>query len=121
MPELITLPRFGDHRGNLTVIEKCLPFDIQRVYWLSDFHTNERGGHRHLKTVQAAICLQGSCQFTLKKYGAIESVVLDSPQQCLILEPEDWHIIENGKDNPIILMLASEHYDQNDYKMEPLV
>jgi len=36
----------------------------------------------------------------------------------LILEPEDWHIMKNFKDNSILLVLASTEYDINDYLTE---
>ena len=35
--------------------------------------------------------------------------------QLLILEPEDWHLIENCSKDLILLVLASHEYDVNDY------
>lgn len=34
MAYLIELPVFQDYRGNLTVVEKVLPFEIKRVYYI---------------------------------------------------------------------------------------
>ena len=61
MAYIIDLPTFKDERGNLTVVEKLLPFDIKRFYYIYDV-TEKRGGHRHKKTIQALICLGGSCE-----------------------------------------------------------
>ena len=46
---------------------------------------------------------------------------LDNNNQLLILEPEDWHLIENCSKDLVLLVLASEDYDINDYIDEPLV
>ena len=57
----IDLKTFTDKRGNLTVIEKTIPFQIKRIFYIYGVDDSVRGGHRHHKTVQAAICLQGTC------------------------------------------------------------
>jgi len=61
MAHIIELPTFGDDRGNLTVVEKVLPFEIKRFYYIYDV-SSQRGGHRHKKTIQALISLGGSCE-----------------------------------------------------------
>ena len=62
MAYLIDLETHTDIRGNLTVIENVLPFNIERVFYIYGVDKSERGGHRHHKTVQAAICIQGECK-----------------------------------------------------------
>ena len=34
MAQLIDLKTFTDNRGNLTVIEKVIPFDIKRIFYI---------------------------------------------------------------------------------------
>ena len=34
MAQLINLRTFTDKRGNLTVIEKVIPFDIKRIFYI---------------------------------------------------------------------------------------
>ena len=34
MAELIDLKTYTDQRGNLTVIEKVIPFDIKRIFYI---------------------------------------------------------------------------------------
>lgn len=87
---------------------------------MSDFEGHIRGEHRHFKTIQAAICINGSCRITVVKSGLEKNFELTKKNQCLILEPEDWHSIVDGKNNPILLMLASHHYDPSDYASDPL-
>ena len=61
MAQIIDLKTFTDKRGNLTVIEKVIPFDIKRVFYIYGVDDSKRGGHRHHKTRQAAICIKGAC------------------------------------------------------------
>ena len=61
MAELIDLTTFIDKRGHLTVIEKVIPFEIKRIFYIYGVDDSTRGGHRHKQTSQAAICIKGSC------------------------------------------------------------
>ncbi len=120
MAELIDLKTFHDDRGNLTVIEKLLPFDIKRIYYIYDVSDDKpRGGHRHIKTKQAAICLQWICRFSVDDGSKKQEFVLDQPNKCLILEPQDWHTM-HFIGNVILLVVASEYFDPADYVADPL-
>lgn len=119
MPKLIDLTTFTDKRGNLTVVEKVIPFDIKRLYYIYGVDSSERGFHRHKKTVQAAICLTGSCKISTNDSIKKEEFILDSPAKCLLLLPEDWHIMNEFTQNAMLMILASEFYDYNDYIFEP--
>jgi len=61
MAKLIKLNQFDDDRGLLTVIESELSFEVKRVFYISGADGYIRGGHRHHKTIQALVCLNGSC------------------------------------------------------------
>ena len=60
MAEIIRLRTFTDQRGSLSVVEDEIPFPIRRVFYIYDVDDSVRGGHRHKKTIQAAICVKGS-------------------------------------------------------------
>ena len=115
MAALIQLPTFKDDRGKLTVIERIIPFKIKRVYYIYDVHNSERGGHRHKKTIQALICISGSCEVKCNNGFIEENYVLNSPSSCLIVNPEDFHIMKAFTKNAILLVLASEYFDETDY------
>jgi len=119
MPQLIDLTTFTDIRGNLTVIEKVIPFDIKRIFYIYGVDDSIRGGHRHHKTTQAAICLQGSCNIFTNNGNSTAEFVLDKPYKCLILNAEDWHTMSKFTDNAILMVVASEYFDQQDYIYEP--
>ena len=77
-----------------------------------------RGGHRHKKTIQAAICIQGTCTIYNKDQEVEENFILDSADKCLILEPKDWHQMHSFSEDAILMVLASEFFDANDYIYE---
>ena len=119
MAYLIDLKTLTDKRGNLTVIEKTVPFDIKRIFYIYGVDNSVRGGHRHHKTIQAAICIQGSCHINNNDGTTESEFILDNPGKCLILEPTDWHTMGNFSPDAILMVLASEYFDQNDYIFEP--
>ena len=121
MAYLINLTTFTDKRGNLTVVEKVLPFDIKRVFYIYGVDDSKRGGHRHKKTIQAAICIQGYCTI-FNDNGIVQSeTILNHPSKCLILEPSDWHEMINFSKDAILMVFASEFYDIDDYIIEPYI
>jgi dTDP-4-dehydrorhamnose 3,5-epimerase-like enzyme len=119
MAHLINLKTFTDRRGNLTVIEKVIPFDIKRIFYIYGVDESVRGGHRHHKTIQAAICIKGSCQISNNNGSGKEVFALDNPSKCLILEPQDWHQMHDFTQDAILMVLASEYFNPDDYIYEP--
>ena len=121
MAYLLNLKTFIDKRGNLTVIEKIVPFDIKRIFYIYGVDDSKRGGHRHHKTVQLATCIQGSCTIYCNS-GSEETVYeLDSPNKSLLIHPEDWHTMYNFDPHCILMVLASEEYSTSDYIFDPYV
>ena len=118
MAEILNLKTFTDSRGNLTVIEKVIPFDIKRIFYIYGVDESVRGGHRHHKTIQAAICIKGSCVIENNDGVKKEIFNLDSPDKCLLLEPKDWHCMSNFTPDAILMVLASEFFEASDYIYE---
>ena len=121
MPELLNLKTFTDNRGNLTVIEKTIPFVIKRIFYIYGVDQSVRGGHRHRQTIQAAICIKGSCRIYCNNNTVKEYFALDKPYKCLILNPEDWHTMEQFSEDAILMVLASEYFDPEDYIYQPYI
>ena len=114
----LDLQTFTDNRGNLTVIEKSIPFDIKRIFYIYGVDSSKRGGHRHHKTIQAAICIKGSCTIYCNDGEEETSFELNAPHKCVVLEPRDWHTMNNFSNDAILMVLASEYFDKNDYIIE---
>lgn len=115
MAYIIDLKTFTDNRGNLTVIEKVLPFRIKRIFYIYGVDNSVRGGHRHHKTIQAAICIKGRCKIYNNDGEKSEVFHLRKPSQCLILKQKDWHKMYDFSGNAILMVVASEYFDENDY------
>jgi dTDP-4-dehydrorhamnose 3,5-epimerase-like enzyme len=118
MAYIIDLETHTDKRGNLTVVEKVLPFDIKRVFYIYGVDDSVRGGHRHHKTVQAAICIQGECKIYNNDGKKSQIFHLDKPSVCVVLKPEDWHSMLDFSRDAILMVLASENFDEKDYIFE---
>jgi len=108
----------GDERGSLVTLEgtKSVPFNIKRVYYI--FGTKEgisRGFHAHLNLKQVAVCVKGSCQFVLDNGKQRQEVILDSPTKGLLIEDLTWREMFNFSPDCVLLVLASEYYDELDY------
>lgn len=119
MAHFIHLKTFGDQRGNLTVIEKEIPFEIKRIFYIYGVDDSVRGGHRHHQTIQAAICIHGSCIVSNDNGREQEDFIMDSPDKCLILNPEDWHTMHHFTPDAVFLVLASTSFNADDYIFEP--
>lgn len=119
MAHFINLRTHTDKRGNLTVIEKIFDFPIQRIFYIYGVDDSIRGGHRHKKTIQAAVCIQGSCRILNNDGLEAQSFLLDAPHKCLILDTKDWHQMNQFSNDAILMVFASEFYDKDDYIFEP--
>ena len=116
--ELIDFTIMGDERVSLIALEEHhnAPFDIKRVYYI--FGTKEdvrRGFHAHIDLKQIAICVSGSRKFHLDDGENTQEVLLNSPNQGLLIEGLIWREMYDFSTDCVLLVLASEHYDEGDY------
>jgi len=118
MAYMIHLKTFSEKRGNLTVIEKEIPFKIKRIFYIYGVDESVRGGHRHKTTLQAAICIHGSCIVSNNDGKKKEDFLLDHPRKCLILETNDWHTMHRFTPEAVLLVIASTKFDPSDYIYE---
>ncbi len=120
MAEIIDLKTFTDTRGNLTVVEKVFPFEIRRIFYIYGVDKSVRGYHRHKKTIQAAVCLTGSCRVFSQSGNKlpIKQFTLNKPSKCLIIQPEDFHWMNSFSKDAILMVFASEFFDKSDYIFE---
>ena len=115
MAKIIPIRTIKDTRGDLTVIQDELPFEVKRIFYIYNSDGSERGGHRHLKTKQAAICVTGECKIYTNNGKEKQIFILNKPDICLLLEPEDYHTMYDFTNNATLLVFASDKYEPNDY------
>jgi UDP-2-acetamido-3-amino-2,3-dideoxy-glucuronate N-acetyltransferase len=116
--KLLDLPNLGDERGGLVAIEanQHIPFDIKRIYYIFTASQEQpRGFHAHKDLKQLAICLHGQCKFVLDNGLKREELILNSPKQGLVIESMIWREMHDFSEDCVLLVLASEHYDETDY------
>jgi len=111
---VLDLPTHADSRGALSVIDGLLPFPMKRVYWIHRADGMVRGGHRHRQTRQALIAIQGRVTIHMDDGAHAGDILLQSPDRCLLVEPDDWHTMAFGPGS-VLLVIASHSYDKNDY------
>lgn len=114
----ISFPPLGDHRGHLVALEanKSVPFEIKRVYYLFDTKDGvARGFHAHKNLKQVAVCVKGSCKFILDNGSTRDSIILSKATTGLLIEGLIWREMHDFTEDCILLVLASEHYDEADY------
>ncbi|MBD2700631.1 FdtA/QdtA family cupin domain-containing protein [Spirosoma sp. BT702] len=119
MAKLYELKTFTSDNGNLTVFERMIPGTIQRVFYIYKAGHSARAGHRHIKAWNALICLGGSCRVYAHDGNKEDVFHLKDPSQCLVLEPEDWHVMYDFSEDAILLVVSNEPYDKDDYIQEP--
>lgn len=115
--KLIDLPNLGDQRGGLVAIEsnQSIPFEIKRLYYIFNTNHQPRGFHAHINLKQIAFCIQGSCKMLMDSGKEKQEVVLCQPNQGLKIPPMVWHEMHDFSEDCVLLVLASEHYDETDY------
>ena len=116
--KLVNFKTLGDERGSLIAIEQGYnaPFDIKRVYYIFDTKESvERGFHAHINLKQIAIAVKGSCTFTIDDGIKREEINLNNPNQGLLIEGLIWREMKDFSSDCVLVVLASEHYDESDY------
>ena len=114
----VNFPPLGDDRGSLVALEaeKTVPFPIKRVYYI--FGTQNgvaRGFHAHRNLKQIAVCVTGKCRMILDDGQNREEAWLDSPTKGLFIGDLVWREMHDFSEDCVMLVLASEHYDEADY------
>mgnify|MGYP006093650945 FL=1 len=118
MARKIKLKSFKDERGILTVLDKEIKFKFKRVYYIYDI-LKKRGGHRHKKNTQVLIAVNGKCKIFFNDRKNKKNFFLNKKNECLVLNPRDWHTIEKFSKDCILLVLCSEKYQKKDYIVTP--
>lgn len=101
-------------RGNLSVIQNDKQFKIKRVYYVYNSNV-QRGFHSHKKTNQILICLKGQCKVEIMKKKSKKVYTLNAKNKGLYIKSSDWHKYKLINKNSILLVLADQIYNKNDY------
>ena len=114
----VEVNNFIDSRGNLDVVEISneLNFHLKRMYYISNVPNEEsRGGHAHKTLQQIFFAVAGS--FTINVFdGESTYPILIEAHKCgYYLADGLWRELTNFSPNAVCLVLASQHYNFDDY------
>ncbi len=115
-PELIDIPVITDTRGDLAVIEaiRNTGFVFKRVYYFGGTNA-KRGAHAHKHLRQLIVCVTGSVVITLEGAYGKQSFTLNTRHKGLLVPPGSWRNLESFSENALVMVFASEVYDEGDY------
>ena len=121
-PSIVHFSSIGSSElGYITVAQhpEIIPFVIKRVYWTYFTpHNVERGHHAHKALHQVIIAVSGNIKVKIEGFdGTRNDFVLDTPDKGLYLPPMHWRTIHFSH-NAVLLCMASEKYDADDYIRE---
>lgn len=107
-----------DERGSLVALEefKDIPFEIKRVYYMYDTAEGvHRGFHAHKNLEQILVCIHGSCKIKLDNGYEQKVVSLEKPYEGLHVKSNMWREMYDFSEDAVLMVLASEYYDEKDY------
>lgn len=117
--KVIEFKEFGDEKGNLVVAEGSgfdVPFDIRRVFYIYGSAPDiKRGNHANRYTKFVLINVAGSSKVLVDDGDKKEVIVLDRPRMGLYLGTMVWKEMYDFSPDSVLLVLASEHYIENEY------
>ena len=113
---LVDIPTFVDERGAISVMDKELPFEVKRVFWLHHIKDGkDRGAHALLDSEEIMIAINGSFIVDLDDTETKASILLDDPGKGLMIRPGIWFRTHSFQDDGVSLILASEVFDRDRY------
>jgi UDP-2-acetamido-3-amino-2,3-dideoxy-glucuronate N-acetyltransferase len=112
------VPQARDLRGSLCYGEvmRHVPFEVKRYFVVFDVPSESvRGEHAHRTLHQFLICISGQCHLVTDDGVERHEFVLDSRDKGVHIPAMVWGIQYKISRDAILLVLASDYYDPDDY------
>lgn len=117
--QMLEFPQKGDERGHLVVVEgeKDVPFVIKRAFYIYGSDSSVvRGQHANRKTEFVLINVAGTSKVRVLDGEGNEAIFcLNRPHTGIYLPTMVWKEMFDFSEDSVLLCLASEHYDANEY------
>lgn len=117
--KMLDFQQKGDERGKLVVIEGGIdiPFDIKRAFYIFGSDNQViRGQHANRKTEFVLINVAGSSKVKVKDGMGNEAIYcLNRPHTGVYLPTMVWKDMYDFSEDSVLLCLASEHYNTEEY------
>lgn len=93
-----------------------LYFDIKRIYIVHQTQKDKiRGHHAHRNLMQILSCPKGSIKVNVFDGISSSEFILNDSSNYLYIGPMIWRTMEWLVDDSVLVVLASENYDESDY------
>ena len=116
---LLAFSQHGDERGKLVVVEgdKDVPFAMARVFYIYGSDSEVvRGQHANRRTEFVLINVAGSSKVRVRDgLGGDVTLCLNKPHTGIYLPRMIWKDMFDFSPDSVLLVLASEHYDAEEY------
>ncbi len=115
---LVRLKTVDDMRGALCVAEANdqIPFVPRRFFSVFNVPSREvRGEHAHKTLEEFLVCVRGTCSVYVDDGTSREEFELNSPSLGLYVPPMVWRVHYKYSADAILVVMASQPYDPNDY------
>lgn len=118
-PQMLEFKENGDERGHLVICEGGIdiPFEIKRVFYIygSDKEV-VRGQHANKRSKFVMINVAGTSKVKTKDGKGNECVFsLNRPHTGIYLPNMVWKDMYDFSEDSVLLVLASEHYEPEEY------
>lgn len=116
--QLHTLREVADMRGFLCAAEVggALTFTPRRCFWVYNVPNQQvRGEHAHRRCAQLLTAITGQLRVVVDDGVQREEFWLDRPNLSLYLPPLTWGIQYGYSSDAVLMVLASDPYDPEDY------
>lgn len=91
-------------------------FNIKRIYYIYNVPKKiKRGFHAHKSLEQVLICVSGSVKIKIDDGNEKNIFILSNPNKGLYVGPSVWHEMYDFSQSTVLLVLASDYYDEGDY------
>lgn len=108
-----------DRDGNLVILEalRDIPFEIKRLYYITNLENSVsvRGKHAHRHLEQVIFCVQGSFTLGLDDGKNQQRILMSQVNIGVRLGKMLWHTMEDFSSGCVLLVVASDYYDEKDY------
>ncbi len=117
--KLLEFPQLGDDRGHLVVVEgkMDIPFNIERVFYIYGSKQDViRGEHANRETEFVLINVSGTSKVRVKDGEGNEAIFcLNRPHTGIYLPAMVWKEMYDFSEDSVLLVLASQHYNAEEY------
>lgn len=115
---IIYFDELGDERGHLVVVEgnQAVPFEIKRIFYIYGSDAGVvRGQHANKESEFVLINVSGKSKVRIMDGTEKVEIELNKPNMGVYLPKMVWKDMYDFSRDSVLLVLASMHYDAQEY------